>query len=108
MLPALEVTDRHRVSYCPFKDSRVLRPSAISGPRVPPPSFYLLRICGSVVSGTHFQGLDSMLIVLCFILAVHNREGNRDGGLFLLHTRETDDLGLARGDYAPSLLFHHL
>lgn len=45
-----------------------------------------------------------MLIVLCFILAVHNREVNHDGGSFLPRMSETGDLGLARGDYAPSLL----
>lgn len=50
-------------SYCPFKDSRVFRPLAISGPRVPPPSFYLLGVWDSVASGTRFQGLDSMLII---------------------------------------------
>lgn len=47
-----------------------------------------------------------MLIVLCFVPAVHNREVNHNAGSFLLPTRETDDLGLARGDYAPSLLSH--
>lgn len=83
--------------YCTFKDSKIFTPWGISGTCVPLSAFYLLGIWSSVISGTHFQKPNSMLIVFCFIPSVHNRKLKHDEGFLLPRMTEMGDLGLARG-----------